>query len=110
VLKEAPRNGKRKTPGRRSKKAVDASNSRHAKQREHILRHAAKAFAESGYAVTTMDVLSEVTEMNKASLYYYFGSKRQPRYRRHYGCSINNALGILVVHPTELAASWLRRS
>jgi AcrR family transcriptional regulator len=76
VLKEAPRNGKRKTPGRRSKKAVDASNLRHVKQREHILRHSAKAFAEFGYAVTTMDVLSEVTEMNKASLYYYFGSKR----------------------------------
>ena len=77
MLRELPRRGKRRTPSPKPKKSKDrAANSRHLKQREHILRHAAKRFAEAGYAVTTMDVLSEVTEMNKASLYYYFGSKR----------------------------------
>lgn len=45
------------------------------KQRKHILVHAAKLFAELGYASTTMDMLSAVTQMNKASLYYYYGSK-----------------------------------
>jgi AcrR family transcriptional regulator len=78
VLQEMPpRRGKRRTPSPKPKKSKErAANSRHLKQREHILRHAAKLFADTGYAVTTMDVLSEVTEMNKASLYYYFGSKR----------------------------------
>jgi AcrR family transcriptional regulator len=52
-----------------------ASNPHHLKQREYILLHAAKLFADAGYAVTTMDALSEETEMNKASLYYYFGCK-----------------------------------
>jgi AcrR family transcriptional regulator len=76
VLKHAPRKGRpRKATNRPKKSASPAPNSRHLKQREHILNHAAKLFAETGYAVTTMDTLSEVTEMNKASLYYYFGSK-----------------------------------
>src|ERR1700730_4282655 len=77
VLKENSRKGKtRKSAAGRPKKSIErGSNSRHLQQREHILRHAAKLFAETGYAATTMDVLSEVTEMNKASLYYYFGSK-----------------------------------
>src|ERR1700676_4714372 len=76
VLKEMTRKGKTRKPTGRPKKSVErGSNSRHLKQREHILRHAAKLFADTGYAATTMDVLSEVTEMNKASLYYYFGSK-----------------------------------
>lgn len=47
------------------------------RQRRHILSHAAKLFAETGYAATTMDMLAEVTQMNKASLYYYFGSKQE---------------------------------
>src|ERR1700733_3932379 len=77
VPKESLRGNKRRTASRRSKKPEgSAATSRHGKQREHILRNAAKLFAEAGYAVTTMDVLSEVTKMNKASLYYYFGSKR----------------------------------
>jgi AcrR family transcriptional regulator len=77
VLKESLRGEKRRTETRRSKKPeTHAVNSRHSKQREHILRNAGKLFAEAGYAVTTMDVLSEMTKMNKASLYYYFGSKR----------------------------------
>jgi TetR/AcrR family transcriptional regulator, cholesterol catabolism regulator len=77
VLKEISRKGKTRKPMSRPKKSVErVSNSRHLKQREHILRHAAKLFADTGYAATTMDVLSEVTDMNKASLYYYFGSKR----------------------------------
>jgi AcrR family transcriptional regulator len=77
VLKEISRSDKRRTASRRPKKSeARAPNSRHSKQREHILRNAAKLFAEAGYAVTTMDVLSEMTKMNKASLYYYFGSKR----------------------------------
>jgi AcrR family transcriptional regulator len=62
---------------RKQKKAIDGvANEQHAKQRTHILLHASKLFAETGYAVTTMDELSAATEMNKASLYYYFGSKR----------------------------------
>ena len=61
---------------RRSARASAAGSDHQIKQRAHILSHAAKAFAEHGYAATTMDMLSEVTRMNKASLYYYFDSKQ----------------------------------
>lgn len=50
------------------------------KQRKHILFHAAKLFAELGYASTTMDMLAAVTQMNKASLYYYYESKGEVLY------------------------------
>jgi AcrR family transcriptional regulator len=75
VTKELRRRRER-APTRKSKRPTGAANEHQVKQRAHILEHAARLFAESGYSVTTMDVLSEVTEMNKASLYYYFGSKR----------------------------------
>ena len=76
MIQEPRRRRRERALTRKSKRPTGAANEHHVKQRAHILEHAAKLFAESGYSVTTMDVLSEVTEMNKASLYYYFGSKR----------------------------------
>jgi AcrR family transcriptional regulator len=64
----------REKPGKRSTAVVSDHQIR---QRQHILTHAARLFADMGYAATTMDMLSAVTKMNKASLYYYFDSKQE---------------------------------
>ena len=65
----------------RAAKGAGAPASEHQiKQRKHILFHAAKLFAELGYASTTMDMLAAVTQMNKASLYYYYESKGEVLY------------------------------
>ena len=76
MIQELPKRRRDRALSRKSARPTGVANEHHAKQRAHILEHAARLFAESGYSVTTMDVLSEVTKMNKASLYYYFGSKR----------------------------------
>ncbi len=47
------------------------------RQCTRILYHAARLFSELGYASTTVDMLAEVTQMNKASIYYYFENKRE---------------------------------
>lgn len=67
--------------GRKPRKRAQAVEGEHQlRQRKHILTHAARLFAEMGYAATTMDTLSAVTKMNKASLYYYFESKQDILY------------------------------
>lgn len=44
-------------------------------KKSFILDTAAQLFAEYGYHATSMDMLSEVTELNKGTLYYYYTSK-----------------------------------
>lgn len=63
----------RRRGGRRSN---SKSSDHQQQQRKHILTHAARLFAELGYASTTMDMLANSTQMNKASLYYYFKNKQ----------------------------------
>jgi AcrR family transcriptional regulator len=44
-------------------------------RRRFIIGHAAKLFADVGYSAATMDDLSEMTGLNKGTLYYYYNSK-----------------------------------
>ncbi len=44
-------------------------------KKSFILDTAAQLFAEYGYNATSMDMLSDVTELNKGTLYYYYTSK-----------------------------------
>lgn len=44
--------------------------------RDHALRHAQAKFWRKGYSATSLDELSDVTDMNKPSLYAAFGNKR----------------------------------
>jgi len=44
-------------------------------QREAILRHAARLFAQRGYIGTTMNQVAEAAGLSKASLYHYYRDK-----------------------------------
>ena len=54
---------------------VDHPRARGLKTRAAILRAAERAFAASGFAGTRIDAISREAGVNKALLYYYFGSK-----------------------------------
>ncbi len=47
------------------------------KNKDHILTVASRMFARKGYRATTMEAIAKACGMNKASLYYYFPSKRE---------------------------------
>ncbi len=73
----APKTQSARRQGKGRRQGSEGDSAHQVDKRRHILKHAANLFAETGYAATTMDMLASVTEMNKASLYYYFDSKQQ---------------------------------
>ncbi len=46
-------------------------------RKETILASARELFAQKGYNATTMDEVAEAAGVNKATVYYYFGSKQK---------------------------------
>jgi len=66
-----PASTKTSKPGR----SVAAQKANRRDRRKFIMDAAAKLFSKSGYQATTMDRLSEVTGLNKGTIYYYYKSK-----------------------------------
>jgi hypothetical protein len=74
--------------------AAQQANRRH--RRAYIMGAAAKLFSEFGYHATTMDQISELTKLNKGTIYYYYKSKADILYDM---CTSASALSISMTQP-----------
>jgi AcrR family transcriptional regulator len=74
--------------------AAQQANRRH--RRAYIMGAAAKLFSEFGYHATTMDQVSELTKLNKGTIYYYYKSKADILYDM---CTSASALSISMTQP-----------
>ena len=63
--------------GKRREANADASSAFYQERRKAIVDAAAEAFQERGYEATTLGIVAEKLKTDRASLYYYFGSKQQ---------------------------------
>ena len=75
-----------------SKRGKLAANSYREKKRDQILSASARLFWRKGYLGTSMEDVARATNLNKASIYYYFPSKADILY------------GVAVTAGTELLA------
>jgi AcrR family transcriptional regulator len=53
------------------------SNERYVERRRAVITAAAKVFKENGLAATSIDDIAKATGLDRASLYYYVGNKRE---------------------------------
>jgi len=56
---------------------AEESSDRHAEKKQRLLKAALKEFAAEGLAGARTDRITETAGVNKAALYYYFGSKAE---------------------------------
>ncbi|GAB3200701.1 TetR/AcrR family transcriptional regulator [Nocardioides hungaricus] len=61
--------------GKRRRLALELSRPEYVEKREQILRAAADLFATRGYRETSVSDIAEAVELDRATLYYYVGSK-----------------------------------
>jgi AcrR family transcriptional regulator len=61
--------------GKRRRAALKASNADYVQRRSQLLETAAAVFAEKGVGRTSLREIAERLEIDRASLYYYVGSK-----------------------------------
>ncbi len=62
--------------GQRREANVDTSSPFYQERRKTIIQEAAHTFQERGYEATTFGLIAERLNTDRASLYYYFGSKQ----------------------------------
>src|SRR5437868_4750030 len=62
--------------GRRREANADTSSAFYQDRRKAIVDEAARAFQERGYEATTFGLIAHRLNTDRASLYYYFGSKQ----------------------------------
>lgn len=62
--------------GRRRDANADASSVFYQERRKEIVDEAARTFQERGYQATTIAIIAEKLKTDRASIYYYFGSKQ----------------------------------
>jgi len=78
AVSEGERMAVKKTKiGKRREANADASSAFYQERRKAIVAAAAAAFQERGYEATTLAIIAEKLNSDRASLYYYFGSKQQ---------------------------------
>lgn len=63
--------------GRLREANVDASSAFYQERRREIVEMAALTFRERGYTATTIGMIAEKLGTDRASIYYYFGSKQE---------------------------------
>lgn len=63
--------------GKRREANADTSSAFYQERRKAIVDAAAEAFQERGYEATSLGIIAEKLKTDRASLYYYFGSKQQ---------------------------------
>jgi AcrR family transcriptional regulator len=69
--------GKRTNMGQRREANADSSSAFYQERRQAIVDAAARAFQERGYEATSVGVIAEKLNTDRASIYYYFGSKQE---------------------------------
>jgi AcrR family transcriptional regulator len=62
---------------RRRAAALNDGGAEYAAKRGALIRLAAKLFKEKGYRATTLNDIASAAGMDRATLYYYFGSKEE---------------------------------
>lgn len=62
---------------RRRKAALEEGSSEYLAKRKELVRVAAGIFRTKGYRATTFNDIAAHTEIDRATLYYYFGSKQE---------------------------------
>lgn len=62
--------------GKRRRKKLDKSSEFYRERRAEIVKAAADTFQERGYDGTTLSIIAEKLNADRASLYYYFASKQ----------------------------------
>lgn len=62
--------------GRRRDANADASSAFYQERRKEIIDEAARTFQERGFQATTIAIIAEKLNTDRASIYYYFGSKQ----------------------------------
>jgi TetR/AcrR family transcriptional regulator, cholesterol catabolism regulator len=61
---------------RRAAQTLDGS-AEYAAKREELVRAAANVFREKGYRSTTLNDIAKLAGLDRATVYYYFGSKEE---------------------------------
>jgi AcrR family transcriptional regulator len=69
--------GKRTNMGQRREANADSSSAFYQERRQAIVDAAARAFQERGYEATSIGVIAKKLKTDRASIYYYFGSKQE---------------------------------
>jgi AcrR family transcriptional regulator len=85
--------------GRRRDANADVSSDFYQERRKEIVDEAARAFQERGFQATTIGVIAERLHTDRASIYYYFGSK-QELFRE-----VVREVGLKAVEDAELIAA-----
>src|SRR5437762_2592611 len=62
--------------GQRREANADSSSAFYQERRQAIVDAAARVFQERGYEATSIGVIAEKLKTDRASIYYYFGSKQ----------------------------------
>lgn len=62
---------------RRRKSALDEGNDEYLAKRAELVAIAARKFKESGYGATRLAEIGKQANMDRATVYYYFGSKEE---------------------------------
>ena len=68
---------KRTNMGKRRKANADSSSTFYQERRQAIVDAAARAFQERGYEATSIGIIAEKLNTDRASIYYYFSSKQE---------------------------------